>query len=103
MPKDQIKRASEFLLQGATMLQIACPECHNAIYKMKDQSMHCAFCNKQVLLERNMTVSQKKELNQETNPIYQKIEKLKLQLEKEEDPDTIIKIAETIKKLQDIL
>ena len=103
MPEDQIKRASELLLQGATMLQISCPDCHNAIYKMRDSSMRCAFCDKTVLFENRMSEAQKKELHQEENPIFQKIEKLKLQLEKEEDPDAIIKLAETIKKLQDIL
>ena len=100
---ETMRRASELLLAGATMLQIACPQCHDPIYKLRDGTMECAQCMQQVFFERELSDSQKKEIGNRDNPIRRKIDALSSQLEKEEDPDKIIKLAETIKKLKDIL
>ena len=101
--KDAIERASELLLQGATMLQISCPQCGNPIFKLRDGTMRCADCNQQVFFERDIDSETRKNMEREKSPIQMKINKLTTQLEQEEDPDKIIKIAETIKKLKEIL
>ena len=101
--KETIKRASELLLAGATMLQLSCPQCGDPIYKLKDGTMECANCMQQVFFERQLSADQKKEIDQADSPIKKKIDILSKQLEQEEDPDKIIKLAETIRKLKDIL
>ena len=101
--KDTMRRASELLLAGATMLQLSCPQCSDPIYKLRDGTMQCATCNQQVFFERQLSDNQKKELREMDSPVKKKIEQLSQQLEHEEDPDKIIKLAETIKKLKDIL
>ncbi|MHA2501823.1 MAG: Sjogren's syndrome/scleroderma autoantigen 1 family protein [Candidatus Kariarchaeaceae archaeon] len=103
MNDDAVRRASELLLKGATMLQDACPDCNNPIYKLNDGAMRCAYCDKGVIRESSLNKAELKELHQDEDPIYQKIMSLKKQLQAEEDPDKIIKLAETIKKLQEIL
>ena len=47
------KVAAELLLKGAIMLHIACPNCHDPIYRLKDKSMFCVTCNLPVIEERN--------------------------------------------------
>lgn len=105
MSKDDeaLLRSSELLLQGATMLQLSCPQCSNPIYRLRDGTMRCAHCNQQVFHERDLDNSMKQEMKQKNSPIQKKIDNLTTQLEQEEDPDKIIKLAETIKKLKEIL
>ena len=100
---DAIRRASELLLQGATMLQISCPQCSNPIYRLQDGTMICADCNQRVFFERDLSAEQRKQFQQGESPVQKKIENLMRQLEQEEDPEKIIQLAETIKKLREIL
>jgi len=65
--------------------------------------MICANCNQQVFFERDLSEDQRKQFHQGESPIQKKIEHLMQQLEQEEDPEKIIKLAETIKKLKEIL
>ena len=65
--------------------------------------MRCASCDKSVVFERNLDENYYKQIQMKNSPIQLKIDELTKQLEREEDPDKIIKLAETIKKLKEIL
>jgi UPF0148 protein len=101
---EKTKKAAELLLQGATMLQISCPQCNDPIYRNRDGQMFCVNCQSLIVYERD---SKKEENLQQTkidtnDPIQAKIQKLAIQLDQEQDPDKIVAIAETIKKLQNL-
>lgn len=101
---EKTKKAAELLLQGATMLQISCPQCNDPIYRKRDGQMFCVNCQSLIVFERDAKIEEKQQSKRiETNdPIQSKIDKLAAQLDQEQDPDKIVEIAETIKKLQNL-
>ena len=44
---EELKRLSDLLKSGATMLSEACPDCHIPLYK-KDDRIFCPKCNKSI-------------------------------------------------------
>lgn len=101
--KDSIHRAAKLLLDGATMLNISCPHCKNPIYRLKNGDMRCANCDKKVIHESQATDYSSPSQSRSNQAIEEKIDQLTQQLHDENDPDKIIKLAETIKKLKEIL
>ena len=85
------------------MLNIACPECDNPIYELKAGSMECANCEKKVFYEKDVDFDKSKIQDDANIALKNKIEKLMSELENEEDHEKMIKIAEAIKKLREIM
>lgn len=98
-----MRRATDLLLSGAKMLNLACPECDNPIYELKDGSMECANCEKKVFYEKDVDFDKSKIQDEANIALKNKIEKLMSELENEEDHEKMIKIAEAIKKLREIM
>jgi uncharacterized Zn finger protein (UPF0148 family) len=48
---DDVKRMSDLLKSGATMLSDVCPNCGNPLFKVKGD-IFCAKCNKPVVYQR---------------------------------------------------
>ena len=46
---EELRRLSDLLKSGATMLSEACPECHIPLYK-KEERIFCPKCNKSVVI-----------------------------------------------------
>jgi UPF0148 protein len=99
MTDESVQRAAKLLLNGASMLHIVCPECKDPIYRLRDGDHLCATCNKKVMFQ-NDTSDEKPVQNLDQDPIQNKINILSKQLEKETDPEEIMKLANLIKKLQ---
>ncbi len=106
MKENKIKKAAELLLKGSKMLNIACPVCDNPIYEMKDHTMYCVNCEKNVVKENNLEETQKNyaehSIHTKNDPIQMKIEQLGISLLNEVDYDKIVEIAELIAKLKKI-
>lgn len=98
-----MRRATDLLLSGAKMLNLECPECDNPIYELKDGSMECANCEKKVFYEKDVDFDKSKIQDDANIALKNKIEKLMSELENEEDHEKMIKIAEAIKKLREIM
>ena len=103
--KDKVQLAAELLLNGASMLGIACPRCRDPIYLLRDKTMFCATCNSSIAYENSIGNQEEKVSKPESDkldPIQAKIDQLSAKLKITNDPDEIISIANTIKKLQQI-
>jgi UPF0148 protein len=102
--EEKTKKAAELLLQGAAMLQISCPQCNDPIYRRRDGQMFCVNCQSIIMYEKDSSKhdNEPRTQNDTSDPIQAKIEKLAAQLDQEDDPEKIVKIAETIKKLQNL-
>lgn len=103
--KDTVHRAAELLLNGASMLGIACPNCHDPIYRLTDNTMFCVTCNSPIVHENSIANNEDQEKAIQPvkgDPIQAKIDQLSTQLESATDPNDIVSIANTIKKLQQL-
>ena len=47
---------ADLLRSGNTMLNIACPECNNPIFRNKDGNTFCPTCNRNVLIVNNSSL-----------------------------------------------
>ena len=101
MEDENVQRAAQLLLKGATMLHIKCPNCKDPIYKLRDQSFTCATCDQPVIFQ---SMENSKNNIEPTvgriDSIENKIQQLSQQLDQATDPDEILKLATLIKKLQ---
>ncbi len=51
--KDNIKKMADLLRSGYSMLNEACPECNNPIFRDKEGNLLCPTCNKKVVIVKN--------------------------------------------------
>ncbi len=54
------------LRQGATMLELICPQCENILFRLKDGKMICPSCEKEVIFQKKITPSL-----EEHSPIFE--------------------------------
>jgi len=112
-----IKAIAAALRAGGTLLNKACPVCDSPLIKINDR-IYCKVCEKEVIIyqdEKELPAAIRKEIKKKVSldvseedskieiTLKSKIEKLRLQLEKSDDPDEIIKITEAIDKLSSTL
>ncbi len=48
--KEDAKKMANLLKTGYTMLNLACPECNNPIFRNKSGDIFCPICNRKVLI-----------------------------------------------------
>ena len=111
MDDEVTKKGAKLLLEGAKMLATPCPICHNPIYQLQNSQLICVKCNRMVEIVSKAPTKTPTQLeiprqivaNKENTAINLKIDQLTKQLLEETDPKKIIEIAETIKKLEQIM
>ena len=54
--KEDSKKMADLLRSGYTMLNLACPECNNPLFRNKNKEIFCPVCNKRVLIKKNDTI-----------------------------------------------
>jgi len=59
-----IKKMADLLRSGFTMLNIACPECNNPIFRTKDNEKFCPSCNRKVLFVDKKSYNNKTKTNE---------------------------------------
>ncbi|RMG37580.1 MAG: hypothetical protein D6732_06495 [Methanobacteriota archaeon] len=111
---ESLQRGAKLLLEGATLGMEHCPQCKMPIYILRDKTMYCATCDVKLVKEEDLNKEneEKTELhpvqhgkqtrNSSKSLIQAKIDQLSEQLQHENDPDKMIELAETIKKLEKI-
>jgi UPF0148 protein len=50
-----IKRMADLLRQGSTLTELACPVCASPIFRLKNDDLWCAKCEKKVIVVREET------------------------------------------------
>ena len=51
------KRMGQLLRKGAALLNTACPKCNTPLLRLKEGSMYCAKCDKEVIEQTAVTPS----------------------------------------------
>ncbi|MFX0100357.1 MAG: Sjogren's syndrome/scleroderma autoantigen 1 family protein [Candidatus Hodarchaeota archaeon] len=46
-----IRKMAKYLREGARMLDLACPECNNPVFQMKNGDKACVVCERKILYE----------------------------------------------------
>ncbi len=110
--EESLQRGAKLLLEGATLGMEHCPQCKMPIYILRDKTLYCATCDVKLVKEEDLKkkdndekvrADNKKPTKRKTaSPIQAKIDQLAKQLEEETDPEKMVELAETIKKLENI-
>ena len=102
------KRMGQLLRKGAALLSTACPKCNTPLLRLKDGTMYCAKCDKQVI-EQQTTPSTIQEgasgdiLNQLATKVLIILEEYTRSLPKKPHPEEIRTFAAVVKDLVEIL
>jgi len=71
------KIMADLLRSGYTMLNLACPECNNPLFRNKNNEIFCPICNKKVIFKNDINsqssstkFEKKLNQNQKINDIY---------------------------------
>ena len=99
MSNDLTQKASKMLLDGGTLRSEPCPYC-NGVRVMKDGHALCVNCGKEPEPKLTKTQPKEKKSISTLKTLEQKLEKLSIQLEKENKP---IKQQELIKSIDSLI
>ncbi|MHA1727166.1 MAG: Sjogren's syndrome/scleroderma autoantigen 1 family protein [Promethearchaeota archaeon] len=66
--EDIIKKMASLLLQGATMLDLSCPQCGNLLYRLKNNKVYCPSCEREVIIKKKSSVVVDKKVNNRLFP-----------------------------------
>jgi len=61
---ENIKRMAKLLKEGATMLDLYCPQCNNILFKLKNETLYCPTCQQEVVV-RNENENQSDQYHNE--------------------------------------
>lgn len=95
-----VKRMADLLRQGATLTDMACPECASPLFRLKDGSLWCAKDEKKVIVVKEGEDQTKATSgiafdNLETT-LLKKIQDLQEKMQHTEDIDELQKIGATL-------
>ncbi len=106
-----LQRGAKLLLEGATLAMDHCPQCKMPIYILRDKTLYCATCDVKLVREKepeqgndpsSKDSNTEKKVKVAQSPIQEKIDSLAEQLKHETDPERMVELAETIKRLEKI-
>ena len=102
MSKDLIQKAVKMVINGATILSEPCPYC-KGVRVMKDGHALCVNCGKEPEQKSIKNESKGKKSISTLKTLEQKLEKLSIQLEKENKPVKQQELIKSIDSLIDII
>lgn len=102
------KRMGQLLRKGAALLSTACPKCNTPLLRLKDGTMYCAKCDKQVVEQRTTpsTIQEGERgdvLNQLATKVLTILEDYTRSLPQKPHPEEIRTFAAVVKDLVEIL
>ena len=80
--KDDIKKMADLLRSGYTMLNLACPQCSNPIFKDKNKELFCPSCNRKVVMVENEKIEAVANLYDKNTDIHNQISNLNVNVKK---------------------
>ena len=75
--KEDAKKMADLLKSGHTMLNLACPECNNPIFRNKSGDIFCPICNRNVLIVDSISTPPHDKIKNVTNSNELNGEKIK--------------------------
>ena len=102
MPNDLTQKAIKMILSGGTLLSEPCPYC-KGVRVMKDGHALCINCGKEPEQKPTKTQTKEKKSISTLKTLEQKLEKLSIQLEKENKPAKQQELIKSIDSLIDII
>jgi len=102
LPNDLTQKAIEMILSGGTLLSEPCPYC-KGVRVMKDGHALCVNCGKEPDQKPTKTQNKEKKSISTLKTLEQKLEKLSIQLEKENKPAKQQELIKSIDSLIDII
>lgn len=110
--EQNIKKMAQLLREGATMLDLTCPQCDNIIFKLKTGNKYCPTCNKEVFYENEFKIIKQKDLSEEKKDernlinekmiIRDKINKISILIANNEQISMIKDLLDVLDKLLDV-
>ncbi|MFX0170152.1 MAG: Sjogren's syndrome/scleroderma autoantigen 1 family protein [Candidatus Hodarchaeota archaeon] len=103
------KHMGQLLRKGAALLNVACPKCNTPLLRLKDATMYCAKCDKQVVEQKATTAGVDREvvreniLNALATRTLSSLENLLQSLPEQPHPEEIRAFASVAKDLIEIL
>ena len=102
MPNDLTQKAIKMILAGGTLLSEPCPYC-KGVRVMKDGHALCVNCGKEPEQKSVKTQNNKVDSTFTLKTLENKLEKLSIQLEKENEPSKQQELIKSIDSLIDII
>jgi UPF0148 protein len=95
-----VKRMADLLRQGATLTDMACPECASPLFRLKDGSLWCARDEKKVIIVREgedeARVTSGIAFDNLENTLLKKIQDMQEKMQHTEDVNELQKIGVTL-------
>ncbi|WP_455368795.1 Sjogren's syndrome/scleroderma autoantigen 1 family protein [[Eubacterium] cellulosolvens] len=102
----ELKRMSEMLKSGATMLSKTCPECGSPLFQV-GKDIICAKCNKKVVIvratEKEEKITEEVVLSNVKQTVLSKIKEVNDAINSENDKEKLILNSQTLSIWLDIL
>jgi len=96
---DEVKRMSDLLKSGATMLSETCPQCKSPLFKIKDELL-CVKCNRPVVVikatEDESDVIAAQSLGKLEQTALMKIDEINSALKIEKDYEKVNKLRQSL-------
>jgi len=107
-PEDEdVKKMADLLRQGSTLTELACPACHSPLFKLRDETLWCAKCEKKVVVVKEgedlSKVQGSTALNTLEATLLEKIQEMQDKMKREENVDELLKINTALSGLLDSL
>jgi UPF0148 protein len=107
---EHIKRMADLLRQGATLTDLACPQCSSPLFRLKDGTLWCGKDEKKVILvkEGEEKVEEAKAtsnaaMDKLEATLMAKVQDLQVKIEKTDNVEEIGKLTTAISELLDSL
>lgn len=102
-----IKKMSDLLRSGATMLSQYCPDCKTPLFRLPSGETICPSCNRRVVFakgtEVEKTATEAESVSQLEETLLLKVASMKAMMVKAESPEEIEKITKALTALYDLL
>ena len=98
---ETLKRMADLLKQGATLLDVQCPNCNTPLFRLSDGKMYCSACQKHVVRGVNEVTktTQNSVVNSLNQTIFNKLDELNSMIGNEKDQEKITVLLNNLVKL----
>ena len=112
MSEDNVKKMAKLLREGATMLNLYCPQCNGILFRNKKADIFCPNCNKTVIINSAEKTNTQLEMNRNSNSpeksdlesqLNRLVQKLANKLEIEDDLLIIERVLQILKQALEII
>jgi len=99
----KIQDMANLLKQGATLTELACPVCASPLFRLKDGTLYCAQCEKQVIVvkegETTEEATSAMAMTRLEATLMGKIQDIQKRIEEETDIEKLQKLSDTLNTL----